>query len=303
MNILKFLKEKKTLIAFDNEQVINKAKISKKNNHLNFEKENDYFVFIENYNLTEKLVFEVNKGLNLRIYLITYQSKNLEIEYEFNIEENASLELYTNFNTRRNNKFNLKLNFNLDENASLKLMSALIFNGNLSLSTNINLNGKKSSAEVEVLNIGYKDTKFNIDQFVRHLNKSTVSNINNSLIATDKSKLKYSVSGFIAKGNELSKAHQSNKGIMLSDSCEIEVEPKLFIDEYNVEASHGAAIGQMDEMQLYYLLSRGLTEQQARSLIIFGYTNPFISMIEDKDIKRLLTSQITRVMKGKADNE
>ena len=303
MNILKFLKEKKTLIAFDNEQVINKANISKTNNHLNFEKENDYFVFIDNYNLTEKLVFEINKGLNLRIYLITYQSKNIEIEYEFNIDDNSSLELYTNFNTRRNNKFNLKLNFNLNENANLKLMNALIYSGSLDLSTIINLSGRKSSAEVEVLNIGHNNATHNVDQFVRHLNKSTVSNINNSLIASDKSKLKYSVSGFIAKGNELSKAHQSNKGIMLSEACEIEVEPKLFIDEYNVEASHGAAIGQMDEMQLYYLLSRGLTEQQARSLIIFGYTNPFISMIEDKDIKRLLTSQITRVMKGKADNE
>lgn len=303
MNILKFLKEKKTLIAFDNEQVINIAKISKKDNHLNFEKENDYFVFIDNYNLTDKLIFTVNKGLNLRIYLITYQSKNIEIEYEFNLEDNASLELYTNFNTRRNNNLDLMLNFNLNENSSLKLMNSLIYNGNLKLSTNINLSGKKSFAEVEVLNIGHGDANFNIDQFVRHLNKSTVSNINNSLISSDRSKLKYSVSGFIAKGNELSKAHQSNKGIMLSDSCEIEVEPKLFIDEYNVEASHGAAIGQMDEMQLYYLLSRGLTEQQARSLIIFGYTNPFISMIEDKDIKRLLTSQITRVMKGKADNE
>jgi Fe-S cluster assembly protein SufD len=303
MNILKFLKEKKTLIAFDNVHVINKAKISKTKNHLHFEKENDYFVFIDNYNLTEKLIFEVNKGLNLRIYLITYQSKNIEIEYEFNIKDNASLELYTNFNTRRNNNLDLKLEFNLNENSNLKLMNALLYNGNLNLSTNINLLGKKSSAEIEVLNIGHGENKFNIDQFIRHLNKATVSNINNSLIASDKSKLKYSVSGFIAKGNEFSKAHQSNKGIMLSDICEIEVEPKLFIDEYNVEASHGAAIGQMDEMQLYYLLSRGLTEQQARSLIIFGYTNPFISMIEDKDIKRLLTSQITRVMKGKADNE
>ena len=90
---------------------------------------------------------------------------------------------------------------------------------------------------------------------------------------------------------------------MLSNKGEIEVEPKLFIDEYNVEASHGAAIGQMDEMQLYYLLSRGLTEQEARSLIIFGYTNPFLSMIEDKNIKRMLTSQITRVMKEKANYE
>ncbi|MDY0318000.1 MAG: SufD family Fe-S cluster assembly protein [Candidatus Izemoplasmatales bacterium] len=303
MKILKFLKEKKTLVAFDNQQLINNAEIKIKNNHLNFTKENDYFVFIDNFDRFDNLVFNVKEGISIRIYLITYQSKNINIEYDFVLNESSSLELFTNFNTRKNNDLDLNMNFKLSENARLKLMNALIYSGNIKLSTSVNLNGKKSACEIEVLNIGHKNYIFTIDQFVRHLNKSTVSNINNSLISNQMSKLNYSVSGFIAKGNEMSKAHQNNKGIMLSDKSEIEVEPKLFIDEYNVEASHGAAIGQMDEMQLYYLLSRGLTEQEARSLIIFGYTNPFISMIEDKDIKRMLTSQITRVMKEKADNE
>lgn len=303
MKILKFLKDKENLVAFDNQQLINNAKINLKNNHLNFTKENDYFVFIDNFDKFETLVFNVKEGLSIRIYLITYQSKNINIEYDFVLNESSSLELFTNFNTRRSNDLDLKINFDLSENARLKLMNALIYSGNLKLSTSINLQGKKSACEIEVLNIGNKNNIFAIDQFVRHLNKSTISNINNSLISNQMSKLNYSVSGFIAKGNEMSKAHQNNKGIMLSDKCEIEVEPKLFIDEYNVEASHGAAIGQMDEMQLYYLLSRGLTEQEARSLIIFGYTNPFLSMIEDKDILRMLTSQITRVMKEKANNE
>ncbi len=303
MKILKFLKDKRNLVAFDNQQLINNAKINLKNNHLNFTKENDYFVFIDNFDKFETLVFNVKEGISIRIYLITYQSKNINIEYDFVLNESSSLELFTNFNTRKNNDLDLNMNFNLSENARLKLMNALIYSGNLKLSTSVNLQGKKSACKIEVLNIGNKNNIFTIDQFVRHLNKSTISNINNSLISNQMSKLNYSVSGFIAKGNEMSKAHQNNKGIMLSDKCEIEVEPKLFIDEYNVEASHGAAIGQMDEMQLYYLLSRGLTEQEARSLIIFGYTNPFLSMIEDKDILRMLTSQITRVMKEKADNE
>lgn len=303
MNILKFLKDKKTLIAFDNQQLINNAKVNFKNNHLYFTKENDYFVFVDNYDRHEKLIFNIEKNLSIRIYLITYQNKNIKIEYDFFLDESSSLELFTDFNTRRNNNLDLKLNFELSENSNLKLMNALVYNGDINLTTNVNLNGKKATCEIEVLNIGHNKNIFKVEQYVRHLNKSTLSNINNSLIANQNSQLNYSVSGFIAKGNELSKAHQNNKGIMLSNKCEIEVEPKLFIDEYNVEASHGAAIGQMDEMQLYYLLSRGLTEQEARSLIIFGYTNPFLSMIEDKNIKRMLTSQITRVMKEKANYE
>jgi Fe-S cluster assembly scaffold protein SufB len=53
----------------------------------------------------------------------------------------------------------------------------------------------------------------------------------------------------------------------------------------------------MDEEELFYLLSRGLTEAEAKSLIISGYINPFVNMIEDTDVKKKLTSQISRIIR------
>jgi Fe-S cluster assembly protein SufD len=69
------------------------------------------------------------------------------------------------------------------------------------------------------------------------------------------------------------------------------------IDEYDVEASHGAAIGQMDELQLYYLMSRGMSESEAKSLIINGYTLPFISLIANEKIEKILKRQVSRVIR------
>ena len=49
----------------------------------------------------------------------------------------------------------------------------------------------------------------------------------------------------------------------------------LEIDEYDVIASHGASIGAIDDEELYYLMSRGLTEDKAKELLIMGFIDRF----------------------------
>jgi Fe-S cluster assembly protein SufD len=84
---------------------------------------------------------------------------------------------------------------------------------------------------------------------------------------------------------------------MLSEHSEIACEPTLLIDEYNVEASHGAAIGKMDDLQLFYLLSRGLSETEAKALILSGYINPFINLIENDKLKKTVLTKINRTLR------
>jgi len=303
MNILRYLVDNPNLIAFDNTNIINNAGVKIVNNHILFEQEKEFFVYLDNFDRFEELVFDVKKETNVKIYLLTYQSHFIKIKYKFNLDNLAKVELFTNFMARRKTKADINLDFDLKTKADLSLLNALSFKGKINMSTSVLLNGIESKVNMEVLNIGKDSSESFVKQSIYHNEISTQSHINNWLIATDNAKLSYSVSGSIAKTKEFSKCHQSNKGIMLSDGCAITVEPVLLIDEYNVEASHGAAIGQMDELQLYYLQSRGLNEQEAKSLIISGYTTPFIHMIKDKDVALQLTSQISRLIGRKIYNE
>ena len=79
-------------------------------------------------------------------------------------------------------------------------------------------------------------------------------------------------------------ARQQNKGIVLGVNARLDANPLLLIDEYDVEASHGAAIGKIDEEQLYYLMSRGLTHKNAQRLIISGFLSPVISLMTTKEL-------------------
>ncbi|MDD3129107.1 MAG: SufD family Fe-S cluster assembly protein [Candidatus Izemoplasmatales bacterium] len=300
MKILEFLKDKENLIAFDNSTTINRADVSIKNNSLTFKKGNEFFVFLDNYDAYNELEFNFHSQQKIKLFIIVYQNKSIKMDYSFNLDDSVELEVFTNFVSRRKTNNISNFIYNLKENSSLKLLNAITFNGNLDLNCTVNLDGEKSEATIDLLNIGGFSNKHKVRQDVNHQSKYTESYINNWLISLDNSVLDYSVSGFIEKGKEFSKCFQSNKGIMLSDSSQIAVEPKLYIDEYNVEAGHGAAIGQIDELQLYYLLSRGLSETEAKSLIISGYTLPFIDKISDEDIRRHVTSQSSRLIRRKA---
>ena len=302
MEINKTIKNKNNLIIFDNQEIINKTDVKIKDNHLFFNQENEFFVVLNNFDKFPKIKLEIAKGKKVKLYLLSNQNHKTKIEYQIKVNNNSELTLFTDFSSTRNTSADISLNIDAYESSKIKILNSLIFNGKLDFTYHLNLRERNARADIELLNIGKKTSEFMIEQRVSHLAVSTVSNINNWLIATDDSKLDFSVTGKIEKGMEHSKCHQSNKGIMLSDKCEISVIPQLLIDEYDVEASHGAAIGQMDELQLYYLLSRGLSEKEARELIIAGYTSPFIQMIEDTDIQKLISSKIKRAIRGKTNN-
>lgn len=78
------------------------------------------------------------------------------------------------------------------------------------------------------------------------------------------------------------KTEQNSKTILLGDSAYMVAKPQLeiYIDE--LEASHGSTIGQLDVDQLFYLRSRGISELEARKLLIIAFANKLIETIRDK---------------------
>ena len=67
--------------------------------------------------------------------------------------------------------------------------------------------------------------------------------------------------------------------------------PILLIDEYDVVANHGASIGKMSDECLFYLMSRGLSKQEAFFLILEGIIRPFIDKIVDEELKQKLKNK------------
>lgn len=98
--------------------------------------------------------------------------------------------------------------------------------------------------------------------------------------------------GKIEKGARQAKSHQTSRALTFDAKQTASILPKLLIDENDVEASHATTIGQMDENQMYYLQSRGLSEDEAIRLVTIGYLLPIVRISEDPDLQKALAQEI-----------
>jgi Fe-S cluster assembly protein SufD len=86
----------------------------------------------------------------------------------------------------------------------------------------------------------------------------------------------------IQPGADGSSVRQSNANLLLSPLAEIDTKPELEIYADEVEASHGATVGQLDETAVFYLRSRGLSEADARRLLTTAFCHAVSDRLEDR---------------------
>ncbi len=80
----------------------------------------------------------------------------------------------------------------------------------------------------------------------------------------------------IAKGAHESKAHMKCSALIMDKHSKSDTIPSLIVDEKDVAAGHEATVGKIGEDQLFYLMSRGLSQSDATTLIVNGFLEPFI---------------------------
>jgi Fe-S cluster assembly protein SufD len=80
-------------------------------------------------------------------------------------------------------------------------------------------------------------------------------------------------------------AHQSNRNLLLSRQAEVDTKPQLEIFADDVKCTHGATVGQLDDDSLFYLRSRGIDADSARSLLIYGFANDIIGRVEVPEMR------------------
>lgn len=235
----------------------------------------------------------------------------ISINKEYLLPENTDLEIIVEKNVTatliEKNNTDRKINLKLNDNSNINYLSVdLSRNSNkeINIAANCNLNMTTSN-----FNGGNKNTTvymneensiFNLKSIIMmkgeadnevinvyHKNKNTESKIEN-YITSNNANISVDVIGKIEKGMSNSNCVQKSRGIILTDNARIKVMPVLLIDEYDVSANHGAAIGKIDDEGLYYLMSRGISRKDAEMLIIKGFLNPILNELESEEIKEEL---------------
>lgn len=114
-------------------------------------------------------------------------------------------------------------------------------------------------------------------------------------VMKDKASSIFNGVGKIVHGATKANAEQESRVLMLSKDARGDANPILLIDEDDVTAGHAASVGRVDPLQLYYLMSRGISREEAERLIIHGFLAPVVKEIPIKAVRE----QLTEVIEGK----
>ncbi len=93
-------------------------------------------------------------------------------------------------------------------------------------------------------------------------------------------------------------AHQKNRNLLLSDTARIDAKPQLEIYNNDVKCTHGSATGRLDADALFYLRSRALSEEQARSVLTLAFASEIVDRIPVAPLKEHLTERVLSWLAG-----
>lgn len=218
---------------------------------------------------------------------------------EILVKDNSSLSFVVNENASLTLKFifltpirNITINGTLKKKAKLNAVIADFSNGEAKMNAKILLNEEGANATWDLASLATKKDNKQFDISFIHNKGNTKADMNNYGVALNASRLVFSGTNHIKEKAKKSNTNQNAKIIVFDKDASGKANPILRIDENDVLASHAAVVGRLNDEHLFYLKSRGLTEEEAKALIVSGYLKPiaknFNSDIQNKINKMIM---------------
>ena len=249
-----------------------------KNNMLIGEKELEKYSFdIEN----ENYIFEIPD--NKKTTILIYSNLKSESNITFNIGENSIVKIvYFAIGN-----YSYSLSFNISKDSSLELYTSDNNKANSKIVKTVNLLGENSYFK----GYEYIYSSNNIITggfYVNHLSKNTTAESVLNYLSNNNGYINRDAVATIDKNMDNSSSSENIKGIILSKDSRIDSKPILVISCDDVHASHGCAIGTIDDNEIYYLMSRGLSKEDSLKIICKSLISPILKEAIDEEFYNLL---------------
>ena len=246
-------------------------------------------------NVELNITFQMSKHTQVQIIETKQLKPNASLNKKLELKENSHVLLFSESDITHHQKVYLKDDVNLSEDASIQVGYSELSNGRINASYLYQLNGMNANAKVRMAALSEETDRKNYQVKIQHNAPLTHGTMDNYGVVKDHGHLIIDGIGTITKGQHGSANHQTNKIMVFDPNCVASANPYLYIDEYDVKASHAAGVGKMDEEHLYYLQSRGLTKKQAMQLITYGYLKPVIEVVDNPVLKEHFEEVLSKV--------
>ncbi|MFH1750459.1 MAG: SufD family Fe-S cluster assembly protein [Candidatus Micrarchaeota archaeon] len=147
------------------------------------------------------------------------------------------------------------------------------------------MEGSGSSATDFEIIFGTHSQKFNITSDLTHIGKDTIGKVAAKGVFKDSSKGLFKGMVRIGKDAKNASSYLAGHSILLSKNASSDANPSLQIETNEVKATHSASVSQIDELQLFYLQSRGIHENEAKKMVVEGFMAPVIRQMHLWDVE------------------
>lgn len=266
--------------------------IAKHNENNVVEVKNDLtfnYVLVDCAKLPAVFTIEVNENVTTDILVIN--PKNNDITLNLNYGSNVKFSILAIGEVS-----NMNITANLKNNAELQGFLADFITNNAKVSMCANLLESYSTCNWHLASVASKDDRKELDVSVYHFASNTFARMDNYGVCKDEAKLTFSGISKIENGAYDSKTHQNAKIMVFDEKSTGIAKPILKIDENSIEASHAAVVGKINDEHLFYLVSRGLSEAEAKELITLGYLKPILKGFQDEEVAEQISNLIEERM-------
>jgi Fe-S cluster assembly protein SufD len=154
------------------------------------------------------------------------------------------------------------------------------------------MEGRASELDLNAIYLLDKERKMDLGFAMNHNNQDTRSKLEVFGTMKDSSKKVFRGDLKFKKGAKRSKGAESESVVLIGNKVKAHAIPALFCKEDDVEGQHAASIGKIDENKLFYLMSRGLSEDEARKTLVEASFSPVIDKLPSKNIQNWVSKEI-----------
>lgn len=288
-----------TKLTYGLGEILQNNIIKNSNSKLNINAENEEIRIIynfddENINLINNIV--VNATKKCKLYIVYKSNTNKECFHngviKINALENSKIDVVV-VNTMNKNSNNFEAYENIIEsNASVNYTIIDIGGKNSITNYYSNILGEKAKNDLKTIYLGAENNIKDLNYIAELRGKQSFIDIDVQGALSGNAKKNFKGTIDFKKGCKKAKGNENEFCMLLSEKARSIALPMLLCTESDVEGNHSTASGKVDNQELFYIMSRGLSYNEAVKLIVKARFNKILSRIEDEDLRNEIIEKI-----------
>ena len=255
----------------------------------------------ENDTLIEKNVIVLEKGAKMNL-IMDYSSDDAvtfsNILNKISVAEGAELNI---IKVQRLNSFSRHLESRystVQESGKVNYISVELGGKEAVVNYMTDLLGDEAEGHVKSVYLGFGERVIDLSHHMNHFGKKTNSDMIFKGALKDKSKKAFRGTLDFKKGSTHSEGNEEEFTILLSPKVKSYAIPLLLCREDDVIGNHAASNGQIDAEKLFYIMSRGMSEAEAKKIIIESHIRPIIDLIPVESIQEIILEAVEKELTG-----